>query len=58
MERFTRLIVAGGIVMIAGLWVAALLEAWSAAWAAGTVLALLGAGAIAAGINSEIELGP
>lgn len=56
MEPFVRLIVAGGVVLIVGLWLAVLFEAGSIAWAAGVALAVLGTGSLAAGIGSEIEV--
>lgn len=55
MERFVRLIVVGGVVLVGGLWLVALLETRSTAWLAGVVLVLLGTASLAAGIASEIE---
>ena len=54
-ERFVRLVVAGGLALVAGLWVAALSTAWSPLWSLGVVLALLGVGGLAAGIRSELD---
>lgn len=55
MERFVRLLVVGGVVLVGGLWLVVLSEAWSIAWLAGVALAVLGTGSLAAGIGSEIE---
>jgi hypothetical protein len=55
MERFVRLIVAGGIALVGGLWFVAVFEPWSIAWAAGAALAVLGTGGLVAGIASEID---
>lgn len=54
-ERFVRLIVGGGVALVAGLWVAALSNAWSPPWLLGAALALLGTGALAAGIRRELD---
>ena len=56
MERFVQLIVAGGVVLVGALWLAALSEWGSAPWLAGVVLALCGTAGLAAGIWSELEL--
>lgn len=56
MERFARLIVAGGVALVAGLWIAALADAWTAGWLLGVGVAALGAGANVAGFVSELEL--
>lgn len=56
MERFARLIVAGGLALVAGLWIAMLAEVWTATWLLGVGVALLGAGANVAGFVSELEL--
>jgi hypothetical protein len=56
MERFVRLIVAGGVALVAGLWAAALFDPWSVAWLIGVGLAVIGIGGLSAGIASEIEL--
>lgn len=55
MERFVRLIVAGGVVLVGALWVVAFFDPWSVAWLAGVVLTLLGVGGLSVGISSEIE---
>ena len=55
MERFVQSIVAGGVALVAGLWIATLVDAGSLPWLVGVALALLGAGGLAVGIRSEIE---
>ncbi len=55
-ERFAQLIVGGGVVLVASLWVVAFVETWSVVWLLGIILALLGAGGVVAGIGSEIEV--
>ncbi|SDR34775.1 hypothetical protein [Natronobacterium texcoconense] len=55
MERFVQAIVAGGIALVAGLWLVELFEWWSLAWLAGVVLAVVGTGSVFAGIFSELE---
>ena len=57
MERFVRAIVAGGVALVAGLWVAAFAAPGSPAWLAGAALALAGAGGLAAGVLSELDVG-
>lgn len=54
-ERFVRLIVVGGLALVAGLWVAALSNAWSLPWLLGAALVLLGIGGLTAGIRSELD---
>lgn len=54
MERFVRAIVGGGLLLIAGLWLAAL-SAGSIPRLFGGALAALGVGGLAFGIGSEIE---
>lgn len=55
MERFVQLIVAGGIALVAGLWLVRLLEAWSPPWLAGATLVVLGVLGLASGIRSEVD---
>ncbi|WP_121741710.1 hypothetical protein [Natronorubrum halophilum] len=55
MERFVRLIVAGGVVLVVALWLAALFERGSMLWIVGIALAVLGTGMLTAGIFSELE---
>jgi hypothetical protein len=54
-ERFAKYIVAGGLALAAGLWVAHVFEWGSNAWILGAVLVALGAGGLGVGIVSEIE---
>jgi hypothetical protein len=56
MERFARLVVAGGLALVAGLWVAALAATGSLQWLAGAALALLGTAALGAGIWTELDV--
>lgn len=55
MERFAQLIVAGGLALVAGLWLVELLDRGSPPWLAGVTLAAAGALALGAGIHSEID---
>jgi len=55
MERFVRLIVAGGLALVAGLWISQSGPQGSAAWLVGVVLAALGVVALAVGIYSPLE---
>jgi hypothetical protein len=55
MERFVRLIVAGGVALVAGLRLVSLFERVTTPSLAGAALALLGAGALGVGVASEIE---
>ncbi|MFC4439472.1 MULTISPECIES: hypothetical protein [Natrialbaceae] len=57
MERFVRLIVAGGVVLVGGLWLVALFERASPPWLLGLALALLGTVSLVAGMVSELEIG-
>lgn len=54
-ERFVRLIVGGGIALVAGLWAATLSGSWSVVWLFGVALVLLGLGGLTAGIWSEVD---
>lgn len=54
-ERFVRLIVGGGIALVAGLWIVTLASGWSVPWIVGAVLVLLGIGGLVVGIRSEID---
>ncbi|MUW13774.1 hypothetical protein GJ633_03185 [Halorubrum sp. CBA1125] len=53
-ERFVRLIVGGGIALVAGLWSAALSPVGSLPWVIGSALVLVGVGGLGRGIWSEI----
>lgn len=50
-----RLIVAGGVALVAGLWIVTLVGRWSPPWLAGLGLVLVGVGALTAGIESELS---
>lgn len=54
MERFVQLVTAGGVALVAGLWVVTLFDAQSAV-AFGAAFVLLGVGGLAAGIWLEID---
>ncbi len=58
MERFAQAITAGGVALVAGLWLAALFTWASTAWLAGVVLAALGTAALAWGIWIEVDVDP
>ena len=58
MEQFVRLVVAGGVVLVASLWLMRVAAAWSALWVAGIALALVGTAALAAGIWRELDWRP
>lgn len=55
MERFVQIIVAGGLALLAGLWLAQSTVLTSQAWLGGVALVALGVIALAVGINSQIE---
>ena len=57
-EPFVRLIVGGGMALVAGLWIAMLTSALSVLWLAGITLVLLGVGGLAYGIHYEITSRP
>lgn len=54
-ERFARLIVGGGLALVAGLWITTLTGRWSPPWLVGAVAVLLGIGGLLGGIWTEIE---
>jgi len=54
MERFVMLLVAGGLALVAGLWLATLGDGGTAAWVSGVILAALGSLSLAAGMGQEI----
>lgn len=56
MERFAQYIVAGGLVMVAGLWVTALTTTWSVPWVVGAVVAFAGMAVSLVGIYRELSL--
>lgn len=55
MEGFVKLVVAGGITLVAGLWALRMSEALSAEWLVGVGLVSIGVAGLAAGIWSEID---
>lgn len=56
MEQFARLIVGGGVALVASLWLVAYADAWSIVWLLGVTFALLGTGSVLAGIVNEIDV--
>lgn len=56
MERFVRLIVAGGLSLLAGLWAQTLTTTGSRIWYGGLVLVLVGLAGLAAGIQLAIDV--
>ncbi|MFB6281015.1 MAG: hypothetical protein ABEH40_03245 [Haloferacaceae archaeon] len=56
MERFVRAVVAGGLLLLAGLWLAEASAAGSPPWLGGAALAALGAGGLAFGVYSELSV--
>lgn len=55
MERYVRFVVAGGVALVAGLWLGTLSALGSPPWLAGAALAVLGCGGLAFGIGSQLE---
>jgi len=55
MERFVQRLVTGGLALVAGLWLTALVPSRSGAWLAGVVAAALGVVALGGGIYGQIE---
>lgn len=56
MERFVRLVVGGGLALVAGLWVTALTATATLPWLSGAALALVGAAALGTGIWTELDV--
>lgn len=56
MERFVRLVVVGGLALVAGLWAAELADTGSAPGLLGVLLAVLGGLVLLAGIWTEIDV--
>ena len=48
-------IVAGGVALVAGLWIATYLPAWSPLWVVGAALVLVGVAGLAGGIWIELD---
>lgn len=55
MEQFVQAIVAGGLALVAGLWLVTLFEAGAISYLLGLVLVLLGAGGLTGGIWTGIN---
>lgn len=55
MERFVRLVVAGGLALVAGLWVAALTTPSSLPWLGGVGLTVAGLAGLTVGVESQLE---
>ncbi len=55
MEQFVQRLGAGGLALVAGLWLTALVPSRSGAWLAGVAAAGLGVVALSGGIYSQIE---
>lgn len=56
MERFVQYVVAGGLALVTGLWATSLSSETSMPWLLGVALAILGTGALSAGIWREVSL--
>ena len=56
MERFVKLVVAGGLALVAGLWTVRLAASFSELWLGGVALGLLGLAALGIGIGRELSL--
>ncbi len=55
MEAFVQRIIAGGIALVAGLWIATLLEPGVGPWLLGPVLIVAGLAGLGTGIARPIE---
>lgn len=55
-EPFVRAIVGGGLLLVAGLWIASLGGTGGSLWLSGGSLALVGLASLAWGIWSQLEL--
>lgn len=55
MERFVLYVVAGGLLLVAGLWFTTLWAPFDSMWLAGAVLTLAGATGLTAGIWRIVE---
>ncbi len=56
MERFVGAVVAGGLALVAGLWLATLFAARSVAWFAGIGLVVAGLAGLAWGLASQVDV--
>jgi len=57
MERFVRLVVAGGVVFVASLWTVEFASPGSLAWLAAAATAVVGGASALAGIWLELDVG-
>ncbi len=57
MERFVRLVVGGGLALVAGLWTLRAFVPADAPWLLGALLVVVGTGSLLAGIASELDVG-
>jgi hypothetical protein len=55
MERFVTLLVAGGVSLVAGLWLVTLFGTFSTAWWVGALLIALGLAGLGVGIGSQVD---
>ncbi|MFB6297062.1 MAG: hypothetical protein ABEH56_00915 [Salinirussus sp.] len=55
MERFVQFLVAGGVVAVAGLWLAELSSPGSTAWLAGAALVVTGIVGLVRGIGAPLD---
>lgn len=55
-ETFVKFIVAGGLTLVAGLWISVLFPNGSFVWLLGIAVSLIGSLMLLAGIWSEVEL--
>jgi hypothetical protein len=55
MERFVKLVVAGGLALVAGLWAVRLPPSFSPSWLGGAALAFLGLVVLGVGIGRELS---
>lgn len=56
MERFVQHIVAGGLLLVAGLWVTAILEPGVDLWLLGPLLVIAGGASLLAGIAEPLDV--
>ncbi|MFB6223741.1 MAG: hypothetical protein ABEH86_08745 [Haloarcula sp.] len=55
MERFVKLVVAGGLALVTGLWMTRFAVSLSEIWLGGVALAFLGLAALGVGIGRELS---
>lgn len=56
MERFVLLVVAGGLSLVAGLWLVTLFERVSPPWSLGLGLVVVGIASLGGGIASQVTV--